>query len=49
MEPDGNMDEAFVVRGYSNWMNISGVHDKAGGFACHEYSLVHKRAVDLYI
>ena len=44
MKPDGNIDEAFVVRGYSNWKDASG--DK-GGFSSHECSSVHKRAVEV--
>ena len=44
MKPDGNIDEAFVVRGYLNWKDASG--DK-GGFASHEGSSVHKRAVEV--
>ena len=44
MKPDGNIDEAFVVRGYSNWKDASG--DK-GGFASHECSSVHKRAIEV--
>ena len=44
MKPDGSIDEAFVVRGYSNWKDASG--DK-GGFASHKCSSVHKRAVEV--
>ena len=35
MKPDSNIDEAFVVQGYSNWKDVSG---EKGGFASHEYS-----------
>ena len=44
MKPGGNIDEAFVVRGYSNWKDASG---NKGGFASHECSSVHKRAVEI--
>ena len=42
MESYSNINEAFVF--YSNWKDASG--DK-GGFASHECSSVHKRAVEV--
>ena len=44
MKPDGNSDEAFVMRGYSNWKEASG--DK-GRIASHECSSAHRRAVEV--
>ena len=35
MKPEGNIDEAFVLRGYCNWKDASG---EKGGFASHESS-----------
>ena len=44
IKAEGNIDEAFVLRGYCNWKDASG--DK-GGLASHESSQVHKRAVEV--
>ena len=44
MKPEGNIDEAFVLRGYCNWKDASG---EKGGFASHESSSVHKKAVEV--
>ena len=44
MKAEGNIDEAFVLRGYCNWKDASG--DK-GGLASHESSSAHKRAVEV--
>jgi len=44
MKPDGNIDEAFVTRGYCNWKDASG--DK-GGFTSHECTSVHRKAVEM--
>ena len=44
MKNEGSIDEAFVSHGYCNWKDASG--DK-GGFASHEASSVHKRAVEV--
>ena len=35
MKDDGNVDDAFIYSGYSNWKNSSG---NKGGFSCHERS-----------
>lgn len=40
----GSIDETFVLRGYCNWKDVSG--DK-GGFASHEASSAHKRAIEV--
>ena len=44
MKPDGNIDKAFVTRGYSNWKDAS---DDKGGFVSHECSSAHRRAVEV--
>ena len=44
MNAEGNIAEAFGLRGYCNWKDASG--DK-GGLASHESSQVHKRAVEV--
>ena len=44
MTAEGNIDEAFVFRGYCNWKDMSG---GKGGLASHESSSVHKRAVEV--
>ena len=44
MTAEGNIDEAFVLRGYCNWKDASG---NKGGLASHESSSVHKRAVEV--
>ena len=44
MTAEGNIDEAFVLRGYCNWKDASG---DRGGLASHESSSVHKRAVEM--
>ena len=44
MKAEGSIDEAFVLRGYCNWKDASG---EKGGFANHELSSVHKKAVEV--
>ena len=38
-------EDAFVIRGYTNWKDASG--DKRGAFVKHERSQFHKYCVDL--
>ena len=44
IKAEGHIDEAFVLRGYCNWKDASG---EKGGFASHESSSVHKKAVEV--
>ena len=42
----GNVDSAFVFRGYSNWKDAS---EKRGALNNQERSTVHKNAVELVV
>ena len=46
MNNTGNMDMAFIKRGFSNWKDASG---EKGVFSCHQQSSYHKRAVELMV
>ena len=46
MKVSGNVDPAFIFRGFCNWKDASG---EKGGFNSHEHSTCHKSAVELVI
>ena len=46
MKSIGNIDSAFVFRGYSNWKDAS---RERGALNNHEHSTVHKNAVELVV
>ena len=46
MKDGGNVDDAFIYSGYSNWKNASG---NTGGFSCHERSRSHKTALEVVV
>ena len=46
MESVGNVDSAFVFRGYSNWKDASG---ERGALNNHECSTIHNNAEELVV